>query len=248
MKKIFILSGAGLSRESGIPTFRESGGLWEKYDIHKVCSLEGWEKDKDFVTKFYDKRRIELKNYHPNLAHKFFASLEKKYPNQIIHLTQNVDDLLERAGCKNVIHLHGTLTDLRCEDCQNIFYIGYRAQKNDDICPKCGSSKIRHNVIMFGEVAPNYRYLYTLAKEADTFIAIGTSGKVIDIVDLSKEFKTKILVNPKREKYVTIFGEFDEYIDEFFDIFIQKSAVEAVEELKNVIERELNGCVKTATK
>jgi len=234
MKKIYILSGAGLSKESGIDTFREEGGVWDKYDIKKVCSIEGWEEDREFVTKFYDKRRVELKKYKPNRAHYFFAALEKRYKDKIYHLTQNVDDLLERAGCKNVIHLHGTLTDLRCEDCFNVFYIGYQEQK-DKICPFCGSKKVRHNVVMFGEVAINYKYLYTLAKKADIFIAIGTSGKVIDIVDLSKEFETSILINPNREKYITIFGEHEEYIESFFDIFIQKEATKAIWELKKIL-------------
>ncbi|WP_281951774.1 SIR2 family NAD-dependent protein deacylase [Nitrosophilus kaiyonis] len=245
--KIYILSGAGLSKDSGISTFRESGGLWNKYDISKVCSLEGWQKDRDFVTKFYDNRRIELKNFKPNPAHYFFAKLEKRYKDHLFHLTQNVDDLLERAGCKNVIHLHGTLTDLRCEDCKNIFYIGYRAQKENEICPKCKSKNIRHNVVMFGEVVLNYRYLYTLAKEADIFIAIGTSGRVIDIVDLSNEFKTTILINPNREKYVTIFGEHEKYIDEFFDIFIQKRAVDSLKDLEKLLGN-YDGSFKTATK
>ncbi len=239
MKKVYILSGAGISQESGIPVFRGEEGLWQNYDIQKVCSLKGWEEDRDYVKRFYDERRVELKNYKPNRAHKIFAKLESEFPNQIYHLTQNVDDLLERAGCKKIIHLHGTLTHLRCQKCQNIFYIGYRSQKSDEKCPKCDSKDVRHNVVMFGEVAPNYRYLYTLSKECDLFVAIGTSGKVIDIVDLSKEFKKTVLINPNREEYVTIFGSHNRFIDTYFDIFIQKNAVEAADELYELIKEYL---------
>ncbi len=152
MKKVMILNGAGVSAESGIRTFRDSSdGLWEEYDIDKVCSVNGWRNDRKFVTEFYNQRRTELESKKPNVAHYMFAKLEKELGDRVWNLTQNVDDLFERAGCKNVIHLHGTLRDLRCEDCNHIWDIGYRAQKDDERCPKCNSSRVRHNVVMFGE-------------------------------------------------------------------------------------------------
>ncbi len=125
MKKVYIISGAGLSAESGIRTFRGSDGMWEEYSIEEVCSIYGWERDRDKVTEFYNKRRADISTKKPNYAHKRLAELKNKYPNNIYMLTQNVDDLLEKAGCKDVIHLHGTLTDLRCEMCETVFYIGY---------------------------------------------------------------------------------------------------------------------------
>ncbi|MCJ7765622.1 MAG: NAD-dependent deacetylase [Thiovulaceae bacterium] len=234
-----IISGAGLSAESGISTFRESDGLWEKYDVMEVCSTQGWQKNRKLVTDFYNARRMELEDKEPNAAHLALAELEKKYPGRVWNLTQNVDNLLEKAGCSNVIHLHGTLLDLRCESCYAVFDIGYRAQGEDECCPYCGSSDVRHNVVMFGESAPEYRRIYEAVDECDLFVAIGTSGKVIDIVSLAGEFDHSILVNPKREEHVTAFGRFDKMIDAYFEHFIQKRATEAADEMIALIEENL---------
>ncbi len=172
--------------------------------------------------------------------HMALAALEQKYPGQIIHLTQNVDNLLEKAGAKEVLHLHGTLSDLRCEECHQIFSVGYRAQKEDEQCPHCGGYSVRHNVVMFGESAPMYRHIYEAVDESDLFMAIGTSGQVIDIVPLAQEFQHSILINPKREEHVGSFGSFEKNIDEYFKHFIQTTATEAIPEMIELIEAHLN--------
>jgi len=240
MKKIMIVSGAGLSAESGIKTFRDHDGLWENYDVMQVCSTQGWEDDRELVTQFYNARRHDLSDKCPNDAHTYFASLESKYPNQIIHLTQNVDNLLEKAGAKEVIHLHGTLTDLRCEECGRVFDVGYEAQNEHDACPDCDSLHVRHNVVMFGEAAPMYVKLQRAMSEADMFIAIGTSGAVIDIVSIAQNFEESILINPKQEEHVTAFGSFDVMIDSYFKHFIQEGASDSVEALDRLIKEFLN--------
>ncbi|MEA2112098.1 MAG: Sir2 family NAD-dependent protein deacetylase [Campylobacterota bacterium] len=239
MKKVMIISGAGLSAESGISTFRDSDGLWENYDVMKVCSTQGWENDRKLVTNFYNARRKDLQDKQPNEAHLTLAALEKKYPNQIIHLTQNVDNLLEKAGCSEVIHLHGTLTDLRCESCGEVFDVGYTAQNEYDACPRCESSAIRHNVVMFGESAPEYTKIYDAIAQCELFVAIGTSGKVIDIVTIAREFEHSLLINPKQEEHVTSFGSFEQNIDEFFEHFIQSGATDAADEMAEIIESYL---------
>ncbi len=241
MKNVFILSGAGLSAESGIKTFRDHDGLWENYDVMQVCSTQGWEADRGLVTEFYNRRRLDLKEKRPNAAHFVLARLEKAFPGRIFNLTQNVDNLLERAGCREVIHLHGTLTDLRCESCNHVWDIGYTEQSAEEACPHCGSDQVRHNVVMFGESAPNYRYIYEALVACGLFVAIGTSGQVIDIVELAKNVPYSILVNPKREEHVTMFGSFERYIDSYFSEFIQKGAVEAAEELEGKIADFLKG-------
>ncbi|WP_457608228.1 SIR2 family NAD-dependent protein deacylase [Nitratifractor sp.] len=241
MRKVMILSGAGLSAESGIRTFRDHDGLWEEYDVMKVCSAEGWEADRDLVTEFYNARRKDLADKEPNAAHRMLARLEAEYPGQILHLTQNVDDLLERAGCRELIHLHGTLTDLRCEECGAVFPVGYRSQSLEERCPECHSERVRHNVVMFGEPAPAYRHIYEAVAQSGLFVAIGTSGQVIDVVPLAREFERSILVNPKRERHITSFGDHEEYIDEAFTHFIQKKAGEASEELYGMIQGYLEG-------
>lgn len=241
MRKALIFSGAGLSAESGISTFRDSDGLWENHDVMQVCSTQGWEADRELVTNFYNERRADLESKKPNPAHYAIARLEERFGDRIWNLTQNVDDLLERAGCKNVIHLHGTLRDLRCEDCGHIWDIGYRAQKDDEMCPKCDSYSVRHNVVMFGEAAPAYRFIQRAVDESSLFVAIGTSGQVIDIVMLATEFAHSILINPKREMYITSFGSHERYIDEYFETFIQKKAGEAAEEMQRVVTSFLDG-------
>ena len=221
--KILIVSGAGLSAPSGIPTFID--GLWQEYSVEEVATHEAWRKNPAKVIEFFDQRRQELAKYQPNEAHHFLAKL----PNSV-HLTQNVDDLCERAG-DTPIHLHGRLRWVRCEECGRRWDIGYVPQPKS--CPNC-TGIIRPDVVLFGEMAPNYRYLYTT--KADLFIAIGTSGRVIDIADLARQFPCSILVNPKREKRVTMFGEFEEYIDEYFTHFIQKSADEAIDEIQKLLK------------
>ena len=239
MHKVMIISGAGLSAESGISTFRDSDGLWENYDVMTVCSTQGWQQDRQLVTNFYNARREDLQDKKPNAMHKALASLETLYPNQIIHLTQNVDNLLEKAGAQEVLHLHGTLTDLRCESCHETFHVGYRAQKEDEMCPMCGSYEVRHNVVMFGESAPMYQHLYKAVDASDLFIAIGTSGQVIDIVALVQDFRHSILINPKQERHQTAFGDFEKNIDDYFEHFLQNTATGAVDEMMELIQEHL---------
>ena len=235
-----IISGAGLSAESGIKTFRDHDGLWENYDVMQVCSTQGWNDDRELVTEFYNARRKDLADKNPNAAHYYFAELEKRYPNRIMHLTQNVDNLLEKAGANDVIHLHGTLTDLRCESCGRTFDVGYNAQNEHDACPVCESDDIRHNVVMFGEAAPMYEKIYEAIESCNLFIAIGTSGQVIDIVTIAREFKDSILINPKREAHVSHYGSYQKMIDEFFTHFIQAGASSSVEELDEIIQEYMN--------
>jgi len=238
MQKIMIISGAGLSAESGISTFRDHDGLWENYDVMKVCSTQGWMNDRNYVTRFYNARRADLASKKPNHAHVVLAKLEQKYPGKIIHLTQNVDNLMEKAGAQNVIHLHGTLTDLRCEACAHTFDIGYAAQEDDISCPHCGSKRVRHNVVMFGEAAPEYIHIQQAMFECSLFIAVGTSGAVIDIVPIVQGFEHSILIDPKRQKIESLYDS-DQYIDEYFEHFIQKKAGDAMDDMMKIIEEHL---------
>lgn len=194
MKKVLILSGAGISAESGIRTFRDVDGLWEEYNVMDVCSVEGFERDPGLVADFYDARRRDLKDKLPNAAHEMVSRLKQRFPERIEVLTQNVDDLFERAHCPGVIHLHGILTDLRCEECGRVFEIGYESQ-NGAICPSCESHNIRHNVVMFGEAAPMYAELQRAVNECDMLVVIGTSGYVINVAMFAQWFEHSILNN-----------------------------------------------------
>jgi len=229
MKKVYILSGAGLSAESGVRTFRDTNGLWEEYKVEDVCSVGGYERDPQLVLDFYDARRADIKDKKPNKAHKGIAKLKQKYPKNIEVLTQNVDDLLERAGCSDVIHLHGTLTDLRCEDCGAVFPIGYDSQKGV-VCPRCESDRIRHNVVMFGEAAPEYVHLHHLYNEADMVVVIGTSGYVIDIAYIAQLVPYSILNNLDP----------DPNIDQYFTKVYIKEATKAIDDIIKDVEEFLS--------
>ena len=235
-----ILSGAGLSAQSGIRTFRDHDGMWEEFDVMEVCSTQGWEKDREKVTRFYNMRRRDLSDKVPNAAHQTIARLEAAFPGRIWNLTQNVDDLLERAGCREVVHLHGTLRDLRCEGCGHTWDIGYEAQPEDASCPQCRHGSIRHNVVMFGEAAPAYRFIRQGLEESVLFIAIGSSGQVIDIAALAQWCKGESLfVGPKRERHVTAFGDHEKYVDEFFSDALLMTATDAAPELERRVAMAL---------
>ncbi len=227
-KKVYIVSGAGLSAESGIRTFRDSDGLWEEYSIEEVCSVDGFRRDRQKVLDFYDARRADVEQKEPNYAHKRLAELKKAYSKNIVMLTQNVDDMLERAGCEDVIHLHGTLTDLRCEECGEVFPIGYRSQEGA-LCPSCGSYNVRHNVVMFGEAAPAYEHLRELYSEAEMVVVIGTSGQVIDTSYMAQLIGNSILNNL----------DVDEYHDRYFKTRLYKPATKAVDEIYDLVEEFL---------
>ena len=195
MNKILILSGAGLSAESGISTFRDSDGLWENHDVMEVCSVEGFFRDREKVLGFYDQRRKDIEDKEPNDAHYMIAELKNKYKDQITVMTQNVDDLLERSDCTDVLHLHGKLTELVCEVCGNTFDIGYRPIKEYSECPECQNHAIRHNVVMFGEPAPMYQRLYNELMRTDLLVIIGTSGNVLPVSQFASYTKYSILNN-----------------------------------------------------
>lgn len=224
-KKVLILSGAGLSAESGVRTFRESEGLWEEYDVMEVCSVEGYSRNPRLVADFYDARRMDLSEKHPNRAHEMLSRLKNKYPSQIDILTQNVDDLLERAGCPDVIHLHGTLTHLRCEMCGNVFEIGYQSQ-SDAKCPACQSKKVRHNVVMFGEEAPMYAKLQESIDECEAFVVIGTSGQVLDVAWYAQWFEHSLLNNLDP----------DVRLDPYFKVVYHEKATAAAEKIEKYVE------------
>lgn len=227
--KVLILSGAGISAESGVRTFRDSDGLWEEYDVMEVCSVEGFERNPKLVADFYDARRRDLESKLPNIAHEMVAHLKHKYPEQIDVLTQNVDDLFERAGCPDVIHLHGTLTDLRCEECKSVFEIRYKSQIGA-ICPSCHSSNIRHNVVMFGEEAPMYQKLQQSIDECDVFVVIGTSGNVINVAWYSQWFEHSLLNNLDP----------DDKLDPYFKVVYHEKATQAAEKIEVYIETFLS--------
>ena len=174
MKKIVVLTGAGMSAESGISTFRDSNGLWENHDIMEVASPEGWKKNPALVLDFYNKRRVQLKEVKPNKGHEILAELEKNFDVQII--TQNVDNLHEKAGSSNVLHLHGELVKVRGEFSENESIFWETDIHLGDVNEN--AEQLRPDIVWFGEQVPAIEEAIPYMENADVVIIIGTSLQV----------------------------------------------------------------------
>jgi len=174
MKKVVVLTGAGISAESGIQTFRGSGGLWEGHDVMEVASPDGWEANRELVLNFYNERRRKLKKVKPNPAHEALVRLEEQYDVHII--TQNVDDLHERAGSTNILHLHGELTKARSTVDRALILKWPDDINLGDKCPK--GSQLRPHIVWFGEDVPMLHRAVTTISDADIAMIVGTSMQV----------------------------------------------------------------------
>ena len=177
IRNIVILTGAGISAESGIATFRGPGGLWEGHRVEDVCTPEALAADPDLVHLFYDRRRAALADVVPNAAHAALARLDRAWPGELLIVTQNVDDLHERAGAVRLLHMHGALKQALCAGC------GERFDWQDDLppgtaCPACASPALRPDIVFFGEIPYHMDRIEAALAEADLFVSIGTSGAV----------------------------------------------------------------------
>lgn len=243
MPKLVVFSGAGLSAESGLETFRDNGGLWAQYDPMEVCNYENWLENFELVHRFYNLRREELGKVQPNAMHNFLAALpdilQLKQDIEVIHITQNVDDLLERAGARNVIHLHGELTKIICPKCAQITDIGYTAFTPHH-CPKCDYRYLKPFIVFFYEKAPQYATMYDIFESLnfrDCVLVIGTSGNVVDISSIlacceyKRKIGLKILNNLEYSKSIA---------ESVFDKILYKPATQAIDEIKENLSHFFN--------
>lgn len=195
MKKLTILSGAGISAESGIQTFRDGDGLWENHNVADVASPEGWRKDRALVLEFYNQRRRQLHEVQPNEAHQLLAELEKHFDVQII--TQNIDDLHERAGSTNILHIHGEL--FKSCSCNNKKLV-YEQKEDINIGDKAeDGAQLRSFIVWFGEDVPLLHDARKIVQEADILLVIGTSLQVYPAAGLIHDIKDDcllIVINP----------------------------------------------------
>lgn len=174
---IFILSGAGLSAESGLRTFRAADGLWEDHRVEDVATPEAFQRDPDLVQRFYNERRRQAAEAQPNAAHKALARLQKHHDAPVYLVTQNVDDLLERGGAKQVIHMHGAVMDALCAACSHRWSAPFEMHVTDP-CPSCGAPKTRPDIVWFGEIPYHMDVIQDAIEDSDLFVSIGTSGTV----------------------------------------------------------------------
>lgn len=177
MAKIVILTGAGISAESGIRTFRASDGLWEEHRIEDVATPEGFAPNPALVHRFYNTRRAAAAAAQPNAAHLALAALEADGRHEVLVVTQNVDDLHERAGTRALIHMHGTLAGALCAACGHRWPAPAEMHPQDP-CPACARPATRPDIVWFGEMPYRMEEIWTALREADLFVSIGTSGNV----------------------------------------------------------------------
>lgn len=197
MKKLVVLSGAGISAESGIPTFRDADGLWEGYDVMQVATPQGWRNDPALVLDFYNQRRKRALEVQPNRGHEILAALESSFDVTIV--TQNVDNLHERAGSSSVIHLHGSLFESRSTANDQLIYpIKGWALNTGDLCEL--GSQLRPNIVWFGEMVPLMEVAARHARKADIFLVVGTSMAVYPaagLIDYVPHDCVRIVVDPR---------------------------------------------------
>ena len=199
-KKIAVLTGAGVSAESGFATFRDTGGLWEQYDVNDVASIEGWYRNRKLVLDFYNMQRAKLRDAQPNAAHLAIAALEDKYDVTVI--TQNVDNLHEKAGSTRVIHLHGEATKVRPENGvydesyseREVIDVGYEPVNLGDKAPN--GSQLRPHIVFFGEAVPKIERAIDIVSAADLLLIVGTSMQVYPAAGLYR------YADPKTPIYV----------------------------------------------
>lgn len=202
MKKIVVFSGAGMSAESGIQTFRDSNGLWENYAIEEVATPQAWAKDPDLVTEFYNARRRNVMDALPNLAHKAIADLQTYATVQVI--TQNIDDLHERAGSKFVLHLHGNIRQSKSSGPkqEDAYYpIKGHELTAEDRCPD--GYRLRPHVVWFGEAVPAYDAAMDILMEAEILVVIGTSLQVYPaagLIQFAKNATHRFIIDPKADE------------------------------------------------
>jgi len=195
-KKIVVLTGAGISAESGISTFRDSNGLWENHDVMEVASIDGWHKNPKLVLEFYNQRRAQLSSVEPNEGHKALARLEEQF--EVVIITQNVDNLHERAGSTHIVHLHGELNKVRSSLNEELVldWTGKSLQLGD-LCEF--GSQLRPHIVWFGEAVPMMEVAMKHTLEADIFLVVGTSMVVYpaaSLIDYVSQEVPKYIIDP----------------------------------------------------
>lgn len=210
--KLVALTGAGISAESGLATFRDPDGVWAKYNLSTLATPEAFEADPVLVHGFYNERRAQLRDVEPNAAHTALARLEQALGSDLLLVTQNVDDLHDRAGSKNLIHMHGELRSAWCRACDN------RQPWDDDLstetaCPECGTlGHMRPDIVWFGEMPYRMDDILRALDDCDLFVAIGTSGAVYPaagFVDIASRAGAETLeLNLQRSEGTTLFDDY----------------------------------------
>ncbi len=233
IQSIVILTGAGISAESGIRTFRASDGLWEDHKVEDVATPEAFHRDPYLVHRFYNERRKQLLSepVKPNPGHVALAELEKQFPGEVLLVTQNIDNLHERAGSRNLLHMHGELLNLRCKDSGVVYRVEDDSQP-EDLCQCCGSSgNLRPDIVWFGEMPMYMEDIYNALENCDLFISVGTSGHVypaagfVEVANAAGAVTVELNLEPSRVESAfdhRIYGPASEVVPEFVDDILKQ--------------------------
>jgi NAD-dependent deacetylase len=226
MGRLLIFAGAGVSQESGLSTFRDTGGIWTQYNVDELCHIQKWidaTKEntplREEIFEFYNQRKKEIQKALPNAAHFKVAEWQQRYGlDKVVIVTSNVDDLFEKAGCTNIIHVHGETTTMKCAACGEVWDIGQAEYDHTTHCPKCDSRYTKPNIIFFGEIAPkyndmNYHFHPDRRSQDDVFVYAGSSMSVLHPVTLlgnprkdpRANWGHKILVNKDTDVCTSLF-------------------------------------------
>jgi NAD-dependent deacetylase len=237
--RLLVFSGAGLSADSGIPTYRgnsQSGkSLWTQYEAKKYSNYKNWYENKEELFSFWNDRKSEIFKSGPNIAHFGLTQLQKDYGDSVILATQNVDNLLEKSGAKNVLHVHGDLENMDCKDCNHSWFIGSKPYSHIEKCPLCFSNHVKPAIVLFGESAPKYKELTNIfnfrkINKHDIILCLGTSFKVckLDNIIGYGEYQPgfKILVNYEEQPSIP---------NERFDNVFYGNVVDNWENIDNLI-------------
>lgn len=221
MNRILIFAGAGISAESGLATFRETGGIWTKFDVNQVCNIHSFTAAKHEETKratifeFYNLVKTAILEAQPNAAHYQVAQWQKSYGSErVVIVTANIDNLFEKAGCKDVVHIHGEIFNMHCHACSHTWFIGNNTYHHEDRCPKCNSRLTKPNVVFFGERAPlyetmGYHFHPKRSNPQDIILYVGSSMSVIPptmLIDGHKKPKYRVLVNKDHNTLDSMFN------------------------------------------
>lgn len=188
-RNIVVLTGAGISAESGLRTFRAADGLWEDHRVEDVATPEAFRRDRDLVQRFYDERRANIMAAHPNAAHEALARLDRAWSGGLVIVTQNIDDLHERAGAERVLHMHGEGLSAWCTAC-DARHRWTGTLRDEPPCPACGQRALRPDIVWFGEMPYRMDEIFAALARADLFVSVGTSGAVYPAAGFVQEAKT----------------------------------------------------------
>lgn len=232
IRNIVILTGAGISAESGLRTFRAEDGLWENHPVEEVATPQGFRRDPDLVQRFYDERRANILAARPNPAHEALARLDAEWPGELLIVTQNIDDLHERAGAKRVLHMHGEGLSAWCTAC-DARHRWEGTLRDSPPCPACGETALRPDIVWFGEMPYRMDAIFAALASADLFVSIGTSGAVYPAAGFVQQAKSHgaraVELNLERSQGShrfdeTRLGPASELVPEWVEEVIERSA------------------------